>query len=190
MLLVLPLTMVFQSLSVPREDPGGALIATLAPVLYIAPAAGLAVILRDSPHGVGLVFITLVGVWVNDTGAYFAGRAFGRHKLAPRLSPNKSIEGFVGGVIACIVVTWYAHFLTGDTEAERWLTGVDALVIGTAIAFATPFGDLFESMLKRAMGVKDSSNLLREHGGMLDRIDSLLIAIPVAYLASFLVGVQ
>lgn len=185
MLVCLPLTMVFAGLSTPRADPAASIVATLAPVLYVAPAAGLAVVVYTSTvRGPYFILLILTAVWINDSAAYFAGRAFGRHKLAPRLSPNKSIEGFLAGVLAGTVLTWFANGMF----AEPPLAQVEALMLGLAIGLATPFGDLFESMLKRAARVKDSGSLLGEHGGMLDRADALLIAVPVAYLGLFLLG--
>jgi len=185
MLVVLPLTMVFAQLSVPRREPAVSMMATLAGVLYVAPAAGLAIVIHTSTgRGPYFVLMILAAIWVNDTSAYFAGRAFGRHKLAPRLSPKKSIEGFVAGVAAGTFVTWFGN---GMFESPP-LTGAEALMLGITLGVATPFGDLFESMVKRAAGVKDSGTLLGDHGGMLDRIDALLTTVPVAYLALFLFG--
>jgi phosphatidate cytidylyltransferase len=187
MLAVVPLLMAFQGLSVPREDPLASILATLAPVLYLAPAAGLVVILRQAEAGFDLTLLLIASVFLNDTGAYFCGRAFGRHKLSPRISPNKSIEGFVGGVLIGTFVMWYGHFLV-ETGGEKVLNGWEALGIGVAVALVTPLGDLFESLLKRSAGVKDSGAILGEHGGALDRIDALMMAIPVMYVGCFFAG--
>ncbi len=184
----IPLTMVFASLSVPRENPSAAIASTMFGILYLGVAAGLLVVVRTSPHGAALVLILLLGTWMTDTGAYFTGRALGRHPLAPRISPNKTIEGLIGGLVFGIFLVWYAHFITGD-KGDRWLSGNEALVMGIGISIATVVGDLFESMLKRSAGVKDSSHLLGDHGGMLDRLDALLLAAPVLYVCAFLVGV-
>src|SRR5262249_31030789 len=152
------------------EDPGMALLATLSGVAYIAPGAGLIVVLRENQHGFALVLLMLAGIWANDTGAYTFGRLFGRHKLAPRISPNKTIEGFVGGFGLGTFVVWYGHFLISEQHGKvHPVSGTHALFIGIAVALATPVGDLFESLLKRSVDVKDSSRLLGEHGGMLDR---------------------
>lgn len=190
MLAAVPLIMIFALFSVERRNPAASLVATLAGVAYIAPAAGLAMVLRSSPHGLALVVLLLLAIWANDTGAYFTGKLVGRHKLAPRISPGKTIEGFVGGVLVGTFVMWYGHFLTGEIPGEgaHWLSGTEALGVGVAVALATPLGDLFESMVKRSVGVKDSGRLLGDHGGMLDRVDSLLVAIPVMYVGAFLVG--
>lgn len=189
LVIVVPLILIFASLSVERAQPSSSIMVTLAGVAYIAPAMGLLVALRGTPHGFGLVLLMLFGVWANDSGAYFVGRFMGRTKLAPRISPNKTVEGFVGGFIVGTAVVWYGHHLLGKVEGYFVINGYDALIIGMAVALATPVGDLFESMLKRAAGVKDSGTLLGEHGGMLDRVDSILLAGPVMYVACFLQGV-
>lgn len=190
MLIAIPLTMIFALLSAERQDQAASVAMTLCGVGYIAIAGGLIVVLRASPHGFDLVLLMLAGIWATDTGAFLVGKSIGRHKLAPRISPGKTIEGFVGGSLLGVVVIWYGHFLTGrEGSAEHWLSGREALVIGIAIAISTPVGDLFESMLKRSVGVKDSGRLLGDHGGMLDRLDALFVAVPVMYLACFLVGV-
>jgi phosphatidate cytidylyltransferase len=118
------------------------------------------------PAWVALVIAVTFG---NDTGAYFAGRAFGRHKLAPAISPGKTVEGAVGGLAASLVVTFAARGLF-----MRSLTVRDCLMIGIPAAIVGPVGDLVESLLKRSVGAKDSGRLLPGHGGILDRIDALL----------------
>jgi phosphatidate cytidylyltransferase len=187
MLSSIPLLMAFQGLSVEREQPLVAITATLMPVAYLAPPAGLAVIVRQSEAGFGLLTLLIAAVFLNDTGAYTFGRLFGRHKLAPRISPNKSIEGFVGGVLVGTLVLWYGHFLV-KLDGEFVLGGWEALGIGIAVALVVPLGDLFESLLKRSAGIKDSGRLLGEHGGMLDRIDALLLALPTMYVGCFFAG--
>lgn len=186
-LTAIPLVLVFQGISVPREQPLAAIASTFLSVAWIAPAAGLVVIIRQAEAGFDLVLLLIASVFLNDTGAYFTGRAFGRHKLAPRISPNKSIEGFVGGLVVGTAVMWYGHFLV-ETGGEHVLDGWEALGIGIAVALATPLGDLFESLVKRAADVKDSGAILGEHGGALDRIDALLFAIPVFYVGCFYAG--
>lgn len=123
-------------------------------------------------------------VWFADIGAYFTGKALGRHKLAPRVSPGKTWEGAVGGVAAATLwvllsTLWEGSF--GDVLADRYPIAVVG-VIAIALAALSIVGDLFESLLKRRAGVKDSSQLLPGHGGVLDRIDALLPVVPVAYL--------
>ena len=187
MLTSVPLLMIFHGLSATRKEPLVAIVATLAPVAYLAPVGGLVIILRQAEAGFDLVLLLIAAVFLNDTGAYFTGRAIGRHKLSPRVSPNKSIEGFIGGLVVGTFVMWYGHFIV-ETGGDHVLSGWESLGIGIAVALATPLGDLFESLIKRAAGVKDSGRLLGEHGGMLDRIDALLLAIPTFYVGCFLAG--
>jgi phosphatidate cytidylyltransferase len=119
--------------------------------------------------GPGWVALVIVVTFGNDTGAYFAGRAFGKHKLAPAISPGKTVEGAVGGLAASLIVTFVARAFFMDT-----LTIQDCLMVGVPAAIVGPVGDLVESLLKRSAGAKDSGRLLPGHGGILDRIDALL----------------
>ncbi len=183
-LAAIPLLMVFQGLSVPREQPLVAIMATLMPVMYIAPPAGLVIVMRQAEFGFSIVTLLIASVFLNDTAAYTFGRLFGRHKLSPRISPNKSIEGFVGGVAVGTFVMWYGHFIVDKSD----FSGREAILVGIAVALVTPLGDLFESLVTRSAGVKDSGALLGEHGGVLDRIDALLLAIPMMYVGCFLAG--
>ncbi|HMR19322.1 MAG TPA: phosphatidate cytidylyltransferase [Sphingobacterium sp.] len=118
----------------------------------------------------------LIILWSNDTGAYLAGKSFGKHKLFERISPNKTWEGFVGGVILALVVAINLERYFGGLEKWQW-AGI-AILIGI---FGT-MGDLVESMLKRSLGVKDSGNILPGHGGLMDRFDGLLLAAPLVFL--------
>jgi phosphatidate cytidylyltransferase len=129
-----------------------------------------------------LLFI-LFWVWAADTGAYFAGRAFGKHKLAPRVSPGKTIEGLVGGVALALVIVALVSWLAPIQGQPLPL-----LLVAFITVLASALGDLFESMVKREAGVKDSGTMLPGHGGMLDRIDSITAAIPVALMALTLAG--
>jgi phosphatidate cytidylyltransferase len=133
--------------------------------------------LRMLDDGGWWVFIVLVVTWGNDTAAYFAGRFLGRHKLYPAVSPNKTWEGFFGGMFGSIAMLF---------GARAWLfqslTVLDCVFIGMVGGLLGPAGDLCESMLKRAYGVKDSGNLIPGHGGMLDRIDALIFNAPMVYL--------
>jgi phosphatidate cytidylyltransferase len=123
----------------------------------------------------GWILLLVLGVWSYDTGAYLVGRQIGRHKFLTHISPSKSIEGLIGGVIATTVVT---SLLLGGL-GQDWRGG---LILGPALGLAAQAGDLAESMLKRAAGAKDSGSLIPGHGGMLDRIDSFLFAAPVVAL--------
>ena len=118
----------------------------------------------------------LIILWANDTGAYLSGRSFGKHKLFERISPNKTWEGFIGGVLFAMLIALNLQQYFGSLEKWQWVSM--AAVIGV---FGT-LGDLVESMLKRSLGVKDSGNILPGHGGLLDRFDGLLIAAPLVFL--------
>ncbi len=123
------------------------------------------------------LLLVLITIWMTDTAAYFAGKFWGRHKITPAISPGKSLEGYLAGfVAAAVTVPVYSHFLLPSWSVPlSVLTGFVLGVLGT-------MGDLFESVLKRGAGIKDSSNLIPGHGGVLDRIDSLLFAFPSYYL--------
>ncbi len=140
--------------------------------LGLAPVAAL----RAGPDGLAWVIAALVITWANDTFAYFAGRAFGRHKLYTAVSPNKTWEGFVGGFFGSIAGLFIARLFFPV------LTPVDCVVLGVAGGLFGPLGDLCESMLKRAYGAKDSGVLVPGHGGILDRVDALLFNAPVVYV--------
>ncbi len=131
--------------------------------------------------GALLLMLPLALTWLNDSAAFFFGKKFGRRKLMPSVSPGKTIAGAVGAVGTCVVATWgYFTFLL-QPYANLGLSITGVLVFGVAMSAAAQVGDLVESMLKRQAGVKDSSTLLPGHGGVLDRVDSLLFTIPVAY---------
>ena len=149
---------------------------TVLGVAWIGLGLAHALLLRDIPeHGVLAVLTVLLAVWAGDAGAYFIGLLFGRHKLAPTVSPGKTWEGLIAGIVATIGVTFLALY-----EAN-FLSIPESLVLGAVIAIAAPLGDLFESALKRDADVKDSGRLLAGHGGVLDRIDALLFAWVAAY---------
>jgi len=124
-----------------------------------------------------LVFTVVLTVWAADTFAYFAGRLFGRHKLAPTLSPGKTWEGFVVGSLVGVFVSFIALYDTRHTYLSVW----QAVLLGIVVVLAAAAGDLFESMLKRDMEVKDTGRLLGAHGGILDRVDALLFATAAAF---------
>ena len=149
---------------------------TLLGVAYVGLTLSTLVGLRLLPHGERLVFFLLFVTWVADTGAYYAGTWFGRHPLAPRISPKKTIEGLCGAFIAAILIAYFA----------RWwflpsLSVLDCLLLGSLLTGAGLWGDLAESAIKRGVGTKDSGDLLPGHGGMLDRLDSLLFTAPAFY---------
>ncbi len=136
----------------------------------------------DPYHGARLVLFVCFLVWAADSGAYFAGKSFGKHKMAPKVSPNKTIEGLIGGIIAALIVGWFAADWFDIHFSSAW----SMVVITLATVIISVLGDLVESMFKRVSGIKDSSNLIPGHGGILDRIDSLTAAFPVFALLYFL----
>lgn len=162
---------------------GHPLLAALAGALVLAPLwLGLARLYLSSDTGHELVVMVLLLAWAADVGAYFAGRRFGRRKLAPRVSPNKTWEGFLGGLAAAGVVA-----LAG--QAWFGLPPAAFLPLCMAAVLASVVGDLTESLFKRQAGLKDSGHLLPGHGGVLDRIDSLTAAVPVFTLGLIWLGV-
>lgn len=140
-----------------------------------------ALALRVPPGGVLLVF-PLVVTWASDIGAYFTGRAIGGRKLLPSVSPGKTVAGAAGGLVASMLVAWlYARTVLAPV-ASLGFTPWGALFFGAVISVAAQVGDLFESLIKRDGGVKDSSRIIPGHGGVLDRVDSLIFVLPVAYV--------
>jgi len=148
---------------------------TLLGLTWIGLAAAHAVMLRDLPHGDKIVIMVLVGTFVGDTAAYLGGRAFGERRLAPSISPNKTVEGLAIGFVMAIAGVWFSG-LYAD-----WLSGVEALELGAAVAVAAPLGDLFESYLKRDAGTKDTGRVFGAHGGALDRLDAVLFAAVAGF---------
>lgn len=144
---------------------------------YVGVLPSCLVGLRALTDGLAWVFLAFLLTWSNDTGAYAAGRTLGKHKLYPAVSPGKSWEGFFGGMIATVAIAFVARatFL----PALGW---GDAIAIALPVSFLGPLGDLSESMLKRAHGVKDSGKTIPGHGGVLDRLDAMLFTAPYFYL--------
>lgn len=175
--LVLSVPLIFAlTLAAPRRSNATASIAvTLLGVVWIGLAVAHAVLLRDLPHGGGIVVDVLVGTFVGDTGAYLGGRAFGRRLLAPSISPNKTLEGLGIGIVSGIVGVWFAGLY------QDWLHSDRALLLGLGVALAAPVGDLFESLVKRDAGSKDAGRLFGPHGGALDRLDAALFAVIAGY---------
>jgi phosphatidate cytidylyltransferase len=161
-----------------RQNAVGGFALTLLGVVWVGGGLSYLMLVRDVPeNGRLLIFTVLLTVFADDTAAFFVGRTIGRHRLAPAISPGKSVEGFIGGTIAGVAVTFFALY-----EQDVVSTG-ESLILGLVIAVAATLGDLFESAVKRDLGVKDSGTLLGGHGGVLDRVDSLLWAGPAAYVA-------
>ena len=147
-------------------------------LLYVAVPFAFLLDLRTEPAGNKLVLLVLVMVWAGDIAAYYVGRALGRHKLAPRISPAKTVEGGAASFIATVAAGFWLISKSGwfpDASLRH------AVVLPVVVNLAAQVGDLVESALKRGAGVKDSSSILPGHGGMLDRIDSLLLAVPALW---------
>ena len=159
-----------------------AVLAVLLMALWVGvPLAHLSIYPGSRDDVFLLTMIAVVGPWISDSGAYFAGRFFGRHPAFPTLSPKKTVEGIVGGLLVTVLVVGpFAAFSLEYTVAK-------ALAISLGVSLASQGGDLFESVLKRILDVKDLGRFLPGHGGVLDRIDSLLFSVPAVYYISLLV---
>jgi phosphatidate cytidylyltransferase len=168
-----PLTFVLILLQARGGAPG--VSVTLLGVVWIALPLAHAVLLRDLPHGSAIIVAILLGTFLGDTGAYLGGRAFGQRKLAPAISPNKTLEGLLCGIVVAVLVVWW------DGLSNAFLGGTKGALLGLAVALAAPLGDLFESYLKRDAGTKDTGTLFGAHGGALDRLDAVLFTAVVGY---------
>ncbi len=183
-----------------QGQPMASLGVTFLGVIYTGATLSFAYMLRYHEYALGgrqvtvgglhlslsaggaLVGLPVILTWLTDIGAYTFGRLFGRRKLMPAISPGKTVAGGVGGVAVCVAATYlYVHYALRPV-AQLGLTPLGIVVFGLAISIAAQAGDLFESLLKREAGVKDSSQLIPGHGGVLDRLDSLIFVLPVAYL--------
>ena len=168
-----------------RQSATMSFAITVLGVAWVGAGIGCLLLVRDIPEfGFWAVMAVLFTVFAADTGAFFVGRTLGRHRMAPAISPNKSWEGFVGGVFAAIGMAFVILY----KDRDEFLTIPESLVLGLVIALAAVLGDLFESAVKRDLDVKDSGRVLGGHGGMLDRLDSLLWAGPAAYFAILAFG--
>jgi phosphatidate cytidylyltransferase len=171
-----PLIFIFAARPERQEGATVSMGVTLLGVLWIGIPLAHAVLLRDLPsHGAALLIDVLVGTFVADTAAYATGRMFGSHKITPNISPNKTIEGLIGGFLIGTMGFWFAGLY------QDWLSGLDALLIGAAVAAVAPIGDLFESMIKRDLGTKDTGTIFGPHGGLLDRLDAVFFTVVVGY---------
>jgi phosphatidate cytidylyltransferase len=158
---------------------------TLLGVAWVGGGLGCLLLIRDIPEfGFWAVMAVLFTVFAADTGAFFVGRTFGRHRMAPAISPKKSWEGLVGGTVAAVGMAFVILY----KDRDEFLTIPQSLVLGLVIAVAAVLGDLFESSVKRDLEVKDSGRLLGGHGGILDRLDSLLWAGPAAFFTILAFG--
>ena len=186
------LTLALLGASVWRRGVDGrpllAVATTLLGVAYVAVPLSYGYALRNFPYAVGraagtaVLLLPVLGTWASDVGAYFAGRAIRGPKLLPSVSPGKTVAGAVGGLVAtAVVAVLYERYALRPYAQLAFLPG-RALAFGLAVSAAAQLGDLVESLLKREAGVKDSSNLIPGHGGVLDRVDSLLFVLPVSYV--------
>lgn len=165
-----------------RDQAGTDFALTLAGIIYIGWVGAYFISLRQLEQGMWWVLVVLPATWLADSGAYFVGTRFGKHKLSPRLSPKKTWEGYLGGilwgVLGTILLTWIWQSLGADRSI---ITIERSLWISLVMGIFPTLGDLAESMIKRQVGVKDSSHLLPGHGGAFDRIDSWLWAVVLGY---------
>jgi phosphatidate cytidylyltransferase len=173
---VVLLVILFFSLTQRRSPLENASVTVLG--LAWVGMLSFAVLVADGPNPVAYIMFVVLLVALNDIGAYFAGRTFGRHKMAPKVSPNKTIEGFVGGLL---VVAIAASILT-TFPAWEVIGLARGLAAAVVVGFFAPLGDLAESMVKRSIGVKDMGSVLPGHGGLLDRLDGFLFAVPAIYV--------
>jgi phosphatidate cytidylyltransferase len=159
-----------------RAPATASISATVFGVAWIGFGLGFLMLLRGlSDHGRLVTFAVVIAVWVGDTAAYLIGRAVGRHKFSPAISPAKTWEGFVAGTAAGIFAVFVALY------HASYLSIPQSIVLGAVVTIAAALGDLFESAFKRDLEVKDSGRLLAGHGGVLDRVDAFLFALPAAY---------
>lgn len=176
--------------------PLGAAASTIIGIVYTGGMLSFGYAIRYHPYAFGdarfgrfaipsgalLLILPMLSTWVSDIGAYFVGRSIGGPKLIPAVSPGKTIAGAVGGLVCTVIFAWaYAHFVLRPAAQLAFRPGGD-LLFGAVISAAAQIGDLFESLIKREANVKDSSHIIPGHGGILDRFDSLLFVLPVAYV--------
>ena len=176
---IFPLAFAFAAARRSHEAITISIAFTILGVAWMGIGFSHAVLLRDLPlHGGALLIDVLVATFLGDTAAYAAGRLFGTRKITPRISPNKTLEGGIGGFIGATLGFWFAGLY------QDWLPGIDALLMGMAIGVIAPIGDLFASLIKRDLGVKDTGRLFGPHGGLIDRLDAVLFTVVVGYYLS------
>ena len=186
MAIVLPVVLLIREMMVwPRfPQPFGNASTAVFGLLYISVPMTLLIYIGRGENGYDYrrVFALLFLIWASDIGAYAAGKTFGKHKLAPKISPGKTWEGWAGGFVLTLVVGWALGYLLPDLPLTH------RLVAAGVVAVFAPLGDLAESMLKRSVGVKDSGSIMPGHGGLLDRFDAFLLVLPVLALLQLLAG--
>jgi phosphatidate cytidylyltransferase len=174
-----PLMFVIGAIREDRRNVTYSIAVTVLGLAWIGGPFALAVLLRDLPlHGGALLIDVLIATFLTDTFAYIGGRLFGSRPLAPSLSPNKTIEGLLVGFAGGTMGFWFAGLY------QDWLTGADALLMGACIAAIAPIGDLFASMIKRDLEVKDTGRAFGPHGGLLDRLDAVLFTVVAGFYLS------
>lgn len=187
--IIAPVAAVFLAALAPRPSRPRIPVYGLFTIIYLGFFPAHLVLISNFVQKSGLsrwlILFPLILTWTNDTAAYALGKLLGRHKLAPGLSPNKTVEGFSAGLLcsALLAGLWLTHLAPFSRAPAWWLA-----LLGAGLGALAQAGDLFESLFKRAAGVKDSSSALGAHGGFLDRIDSLLFTIPAFYYILLLVG--
>lgn len=154
-------------------------------IIYLGGLSGYMLTLRMMPEGAVYTYMLLIGVWIHDTAAYFIGRRWGIHKFAPSISPNKSVEGSVAGVLSTVIIAFSIAILAPGFLP---VNPGQAIIFGLGIAVFSQLGDLLESAMKRQLEVKDSGSIIPGHGGILDRFDSLLFTAPFVYYFFLLVN--
>ena len=178
----IPLVFVLALTRAHLDNLAWGIAATMLGVVWIGLPLAHAIFLRELPHGEGLLIDVLVGTFIGDTFAYFGGRLYGRRRLAPDISPNKTVEGLVAGILGGTLAFWFAG------AYQDWFSGTDALIVGFLVALAAPVGDLFESAVKRDLEVKDTGRFFGAHGGVLDRLDAVFFTVIVGYYAAVALG--
>jgi phosphatidate cytidylyltransferase len=175
-LVVFPLAFLFAAVAATRQSTTVAIASTVLGAAWIGFGLGHLILMRELPEiGQEAVVIVLVIVFATDTFAFVGGRLAGRHKMTPVMSPGKTWEGFVVGVLAGMLTSFFALY------SSEFAAGWRSLGVGVVVVAAATIGDLFESLVKRDLGAKDTGRILLGHGGVLDRIDSLLFAAPAGY---------
>jgi phosphatidate cytidylyltransferase len=173
---IFPLAFAFAAARRSHEAITISIAMTILGVAWMGIGFSHAVLLRDLPlHGGALLIDVLVATFLGDTAAYAAGRLFGSRKITPRISPNKTLEGAIGGFVGATLGFWFAGLY------QDWLPGIDALLMGMCIGAIAPVGDLFASLIKRDLGVKDTGGLFGPHGGLIDRLDAVLFTVVAGY---------
>jgi phosphatidate cytidylyltransferase len=170
-----PVVFLMSAFTGPRENATFGMATTLFGAFWLGIPLALALWLQQLPHGDMVIIDVLLGTFLGDTFAMFGGKLFGRTKMAPALSPNKTMEGLAIGMLGATLTVWFAGLY------QDWITGQNALLLGIAVAVAAPIGDVFESYIKRDFGVKDSGRAFGAHGGAMDRADAALFTLVVGY---------